>query len=158
MSPSTTYSVGCLQCDYRPTVSPDSVCEIKAALNGKDNLIPLLADLGIVTNHHMRLLIKWGSSSFFNTIPLHILDPLHRTILAKYLFQGKELHQSEGHPMPIPIFQQPSPDLERQLIHSPASALQNAMGLDHDIQSFEHVVVCLFASSKSILLIESRIQ
>jgi hypothetical protein len=159
-STSTIYPIGCLQCDHRPTVPLDSTCEIRAILNGKNNLIPGLAVLGIVSDHHMRLFRRWGTTLFFNSISLHILPALHRIALIKCLFQQRGLHQSEDDPlMPVHIFQQPSPALERHLINGPASVLREAMGLKNDIQSFEHVVVCLFFQSEIVFTkLQSRIQ
>jgi hypothetical protein len=119
-------------------------------------MISALAVLGVVSDHHMRLFREWGTISFLNSVPLNILGLLYRTVLIKYLSKASEQYQPGDDPRltsdpvqwNLPSFEQPSSDLERHIINASPSALREAMGLENDIEGFEHAVVWFYHNFK----------
>jgi hypothetical protein len=109
-------------------------------------MISALAGLGIVNDHHLDAFRKWGTLLFFNSVPLRVLDPLHRAVLIKYLrLDGSTQHQSKDD-LPnssIQLFRLPSAGLEKHLTNpnTRASALQEAMGLGDDLEAFNMIIV-----------------
>ena len=132
-----------------PTITPAANREISNALQARGHIISALAGLGIMNDHHLHAFKKWGTLSFFDSVPLHVLGPLHRAVLFKYLrlFGCTEKENKEDLPEMLNpgelFFQLPSPNTEKHLTdpRTSVSALQEAMGLEDDVEAFNRIIV-----------------
>lgn len=142
------YPVPCVRCGDVPILAPSSNKEISEVLRAENTLISVFSSLGIVSDHHLSVYRNWGTTTFLNSLPAGIINPLHKAALEKYLNENLVKNRSaevnnEASFNPVCTkfkalsFPRPSPEHEARIVQASSSGeLRKAMGLEDDMAHY----------------------
>lgn len=151
-----TFPVACILCGHVPAVSCAEKQQINAIPVLTDTISSLLAMLGILTDRHLYIWLKWGNQGdLLKSLPQYTLNPIHRLLLLKHLTELKRFTETMQSTQNLAAtssvsrttlrdhFLQPSLESEKYITshRSPSNALIAAMGLEDDQRAYGRFIV-----------------
>jgi hypothetical protein len=156
---SLIYPVPCAKYGRISILASSDSKEISNLVRGLNSMASVLASLGIVSDHHLSEYRKWGSTTFLDSLPADVINPMHKNVLENFFNEdtaalvrkrkAEEDIQATSHfantRPKATTFPQPSPEDEERITQAGSSEeLRKAIGLEGDVVHCGALIVSSF--------------